>query len=130
MKQRNIYWIIAGLINLFTAFMHAIGGQLTLVNPLLDSNLNNQCKTEWLGAWHCITILLFVMAYYILKFGFAKSSNANIELLKMLGILHLLFCLPFILSSVYMQVFAPQWILFLPMGVLVFLGIKKHQSSK
>ena len=62
MTNRNYYWIAAGLINLFTAFLHTIGGQLDLINPMLSSQLSGQIKTELAGAWHIVTIVLLPLA--------------------------------------------------------------------
>ncbi len=31
-KERNFYWLLAGAVNLFTALIHTIGGQITQVN--------------------------------------------------------------------------------------------------
>ena len=121
--DRNIYWIIAGVISLFTAILHAIGGQFDLVNPLMDSNLGIQSKTEWLGAWHIVTAILFVSSYYLIRYGL-NNANRNSEVIKLIGILYLFFSVAFILSSLYMTVFAPQWILLLPIGVLSLIGIK------
>ena len=66
-NKKNIYWFIAGILNLFTALLHTIGGQLDLVNPLLNSSLETQTKAEWFGVWHMVTILLFVTSYLVLK---------------------------------------------------------------
>ena len=59
MKTKNTYLIIAGVLTLFTAFLHLIGGQIDLINPLFKSNLENQIQTELLGVWHMVTIILF-----------------------------------------------------------------------
>ncbi|MEM8528698.1 MAG: hypothetical protein AAGG68_28950 [Bacteroidota bacterium] len=119
--SRNSYWIVAGIINSFTALLHLISGQIDLVNPLLGSNLSIQLKTEWLGAWHIVTAILFVSSYYLIKYGLNKTSR-NSEVIQLIGILYLLFSFVFILSSLYMTVFAPQWILLLPIGVLSLIG--------
>jgi heme/copper-type cytochrome/quinol oxidase subunit 3 len=116
-QNRNIYWIIAGIINSFTALLHAIGGQVDLVSPLMKSNLGIQSKTEWLGVWHIVTIILFVSSYYLLKNGL-NSTKRNSEAVQLIGILYILFSAAFIMSSLYMKTFAPQWVLLLPIGVL------------
>jgi len=128
MNQKNIYWIIAGVINLFTALLHTIGGQLSLVNPLLDSGLSAQVRAEWLGAWHMVTIFLFVTSYYILKKGLNVSAKISRETMKLIGILYILMSIPSIISSLYLKVFAPQWVILLPIGVLVYIGLRKSKS--
>jgi len=123
--MKNGYLLSAGILSLFTAFLHTIGGQIELVNPLLASDLTMQVRTEWLGAWHMITLILFVFAYYLIIAGRTAATQLNKELLRFIAILCFLFALSFIISSLYMQTLAPQWILFIPIGILVSLGIKR-----
>jgi len=126
MNKRNIFWIIAAILNLLTAVVHTIGGQLDLVNPLLKSNLTEQAKTEWLGAWHMITIFLFATTYYLIKCSFLKNQNPNIGVIKSIGIMYILISIPFIISSIIMQCFAPQWIVLLPIGIMSLLGLNNN----
>ena len=123
-KKKNIYWMIAGALCFFTALVHLIGGQLDLVNPLLDANLTNQAKTEWLSVWHGITTILFLSAFYLFKYGLNPKENQNLDVLQLIGILFILFSIVFIICSLWMKIFAPQWILLLPIGLL---ALKKEQ---
>ncbi len=125
-KSRNIYWLIAGVINLFTALLHTIGGQLELVNPLIKSNLYNQQKAEWIGAWHMVTIILFFTSYIIIKIGI---TNKQSELVKYIGYLYLIFSIPSIITSSMYQLLAPQWILLLPISALIYFGAKKQMPK-
>ncbi len=128
MKNKNIYLIIAGAINLFTGFLHAVGGQSTLINPLLGTNLEGLVKTELLGAWHMVTVTLFATSFILLYFGFKRLEKPNIELLKFTSYLYILFSVAFILVSLFQAVFAPQWVLLLPIGILGLIGNKKSIS--
>lgn len=67
MDMKKIYIKIAGILNLIVAFIHLILGHFDLVIPLSESSLEIQQKAEWIGAWHIITILLFLTSYVILK---------------------------------------------------------------
>lgn len=120
-----IYIRIAGIINLITAFIHAILGQMDLVNPLLSSNLEVQQRAEWLGVWNMVTILLFATSYIILRTGFGKVPKTEFLFLKPIAVLYLLTGIPFIASSIYFSVLAPQWILLMPIGVFLILGLGK-----
>lgn len=124
-KMKKTYIKIAGIINLITALVHLIAGQIDLVNPLQNSNLEIQQKAEWIAVWHIVTILLFFTSYQILTAGFDVVKKSNLKQLKTLGILYTLAGIPFIISSIYFSVFAPQWILLLPIGVLLLVGINK-----
>ena len=123
--MKALYIKIAGIINLITAIIHVIGGQVDLVNPLLDSNMTGQAKGELVSVWHMVTILLFLTSYIIIKVGFGKGKPLDLNLLKAIGVLYVLMGLPFIISSLWYGIFAPQWILLMPIGILILIGIKK-----
>ena len=128
--MKNIYIKIAGIINLFTALLHLIGGQIDLVNPLLNSDITTQQKGELIGAWHIVTILLFYTAFIILQSGFKNNNIQNYLQLKSLAILYILSGIPFIAISVWLGIFAPQWILLMPIGILLLLGLRKSTVNE
>lgn len=127
--KKNYYWLMAGIVNLFTALLHTIGGQIELVNPMLKSNLENQTKAEWFGVWHMITIILFLSSYLVLKNAIIEFQNRQTELMKYIGILYILLSIPFCISSIVHKLLAPQWILLLPIGILLYLGTKKSSYA-
>ena len=127
--MKKIYIKIAGIINLLTALVHLLAGQIDLVNPLNSSSLELQQKAEWVGVWHLVTILLFYTSYLILKEGLTKANKTDLGQLKSLGVLYVLAGVPFMLSSVYFTVFAPQWVLLMPIGILVLLGLKNRTKG-
>lgn len=124
-KRKNYYLLIDGIINLFTALLHSIGGQISLVAPLQKSNLINQVKAEWLGAWHMVTIILFTTSYLLIKNGLDKMENKQTEIVKHIGYLYIIFTLPSIITSIMYALLAPQWIILLPIGLLAYFGTKK-----
>lgn len=126
---KNRLWLIAGGLNLGTAFLHTFGGQLDLVDPLLKSNLKDQPKAEWFAAWHMITILLFATSFYVLKNAFSPILSKQSDGVFYLGILYVLLSLPFIASSIIFQLLVPQWIILLPIGILMIWGSKKLESK-
>ncbi len=128
MKTRNNYWIIAGVLNLMTFFLHLIGGQLDLVDPMLETTLSMEKSAQLVGAWHMVTIILLGTSYILLLAGFGKKYSTNIELIKLTGYLNLSFCLPFIIASFYYGLLVPQWIFFLPIGALTMIGLNKIKA--
>jgi hypothetical protein len=124
MKNKNIYLLIAGFLNLFTAFIHLIGGQITLLSPLRNSNLTTQVITEFLGVWHMATAVLFYTSILLIQKGF-KANNVSKEVIHFMGILYILFGLSFVGASIYEMQLAPQWALLLPIGVLALIGKKR-----
>lgn len=119
----------AGIIMLLTALLHLIGGQTTLVDPLLDSNMLLQEKVEWLGAWHTITILLFGMGIVLVRNGM-KMREGQYESIKFIFYLCILFSLSFIVASIYLQKHAPQYIIFLPLAFLTYMGMKRIDRNQ
>jgi len=129
MKARNKYWITAGVLNLITFFLHLIGGQLDLVNPMLETSLSVEKSAQLVGAWNMVTIILIATSYILLSAGFGKKYSANMELIKMVGYLNLSFCLPFIIAGFYYGLLVPQWIFFLPIGIFILIGLKSNTEN-
>ena len=128
-SKKNLYWLIAGIINLFTALLHTIGGQIELVSPLQKSDLTNQAKAEWFGVWHMVTIILFASSYLVLKNAIVEYQKRQIELMKYIGILYILLSIPSCISSVVHKLLAPQWILLLPIGILIYFGTNSKNKN-
>ncbi|GAB4454165.1 MAG: hypothetical protein Fur0028_09650 [Bacteroidales bacterium] len=125
-KNKNYFILIAGIMNSFTALLHAIGGQIDLVSPLQKSDLTNQTKAEWLGVWHIVTILLFTTSFFLIRTFLKDHKN---ETLRYIGYLYVLFAIPFIVSSLLNGLLAPQWILLLPIGLLTIIGERKYDYT-
>jgi len=128
MNTKNKYWIIAGILNFLTFLLHLIGGQIDLVNPMMESSISLEKSSQLLGAWHMVTIILLAPSYILLLAGFGIKYSTNFEMIKLIGYLNLSFCLPSILISFYYSLLVPQWIFFLPIGSLTILGLKKIQT--
>lgn len=128
MKTKNKYWIIAGILNLTTFFLHLIGGQIDLVKPMVESSLSLDKSSQLVGAWNMVTIILFATSYILLSAGFGKKHSTSTEMIKLIGYLNLSFCFPFIITGFYYGLLVPQWIFFLPIGVFTMIGLKKVSS--
>jgi len=124
MKNTNKYWLTASVLAFTTAIIHLYQGQLDLINPLLESELSSQIKTELLGVWHMISLLLLATAGVYLFFAI-KNLPSSITLC-LLSNLYFAFGLVFIGVSLFTGNFAPQFILLIPIGFFGLIGIKKH----
>ena len=127
--KRNYFWLAAGVINLITAVIHTFGGQTDLLDPLLQSNISDQAKAEWFGVWHMVTVLLFATSFLILKPVIMKTQHKHRVDYIFLGYLYILLSVPFIISSIIHHLFAPQWILLLPVGLLLIVGEVKEKKK-
>lgn len=123
--MKSYYLLFAGLINLGTAILHVIGGQISLIQPLLKADLETQVKAELLGAWHMVTLILLYTSYVILRNYVKKIDFNQIVLLRFIGYLYVGFGLPSIITSFFYGLLAPQWILLIPIGIFILIGIRK-----
>jgi len=124
MKIRNPFLLIAGLINLFTALLHLIAGQMDLVDPLLGTDLPADIQAQWLGVWHMVTFLLFASTWVLLRNSFQVREGAA-SLPKGVGTLYIWLSVPFLILSITEGMLVPQWILLLPIGGLAWLGVRR-----
>jgi len=125
MAKKNKYWLTAGLLNLLTFFVHLFAGQLDLVIPMLETDLDLEKGSQLVGVWHMVTIILLLTSYILISAGLGKKYHGNLELIKLISYLNLSFSLPFIISGWFYEVFTPQWIFFLPIGLFILLGFKR-----
>jgi len=112
----------------FTTILHLTGGQIDHVVPLLASNLDPTDKVVLLGVWHMVSVALMIMAYWLIRHGLNPTPNLN-DAIRFIAWLNLLFAIVFIIVSIARWSFAPQWILFLPMAVLIFFGLKNQTKE-
>jgi hypothetical protein len=97
---------------------------------LIGGNLSTQIKAEWVGGWHMITIILFSTTYVLIIHGLGKVKPYHLPIMNYIGFLYIGFSLLFIISSIYFRLLAPQWIILLPIGILVLIGSSKQISPK
>lgn len=124
--KKNIPILIAGVIMAFTSILHLTGGQVDHVEPLMASELDPTDKTVLLGVWHMVTVALLIMSYWLIKQGL-KPVVESYDAMLFIALLNLLFALVFIVVSIVRGVFAPQWILFLPMSLLILFGLRSKR---
>jgi hypothetical protein len=129
MKTRNRYWIIAGILNLITFFLHLVGGQIDLVNPMMETSLIFEKSSQLVGAWNVVTIILLATSYILLSAGLGKKYSTNTKMIKSIGYLNLSFCFPFIIAGFYYGLLVPQWIFFLPIGIFTMIGLNKIKKN-
>ncbi len=124
MKNLNKYWLIAGVISAVSFFVHLILGQLDLIDPMLESNLSLQVRTELVAVWHMVSVILLATAVVYIYYGIKNFPSS--VMICLLSNLYLVFGIVFIISGLYYSIFTPQWILLMPIGVFGLFGIKKH----
>ena len=73
--KKNIPILIAGIVMALTTLLHLTGGQYDHIVPLLASNLEPTDKVVLLGVWHMASVILMLMAYWLLKYGLKPLAN-------------------------------------------------------
>lgn len=126
---KNSYLIIAGTLNFLVFLLHLIGGQIDLVNPMMDASLSLDKSTQLLGAWHMVTIILFATSFILLSAGLGKKYASNLAIVEFANYLNLFFSLPSIIASIYYGLLVPQWILFLPICIITSIGLSRQRSA-
>jgi hypothetical protein len=96
---------------------------------MIDSSLSIEKSSPLVGAWNMVTIILLVTSYILISAGIGKKYSTNIEMIKLIGYLSLSFCFPFIIAGFYYGLLVPQWIFFLPIGVLTMIGLNKRTKD-
>jgi len=122
--KKNIPLLVAGVMMAFTTILHLTRGQIDHVVPLLASALDPTDKVVLLGVWHMVTVALMIMAFWLIRHGLQPTANRN-DAMRFIAWLNLLFAAVFVGASIVRWAFAPQWVLFLPMGLLVWYGLRQ-----
>ncbi len=131
MFQKNIFWIIAGLLNLAAALIHMFPKQEAFIDPILaTSQLKNAVVSEIFGVWHMVTVLLFLTTFFLLMKGFSGEKPQNTEGACLVGILFFVLTLPYIAVFEMFRNFVPFGFLFLLMGIFVFIGVYREKKNK
>ena len=121
-------WVLAGSINLITAFIHVIAGHFEMVIPLLNSGLDIVPLATLYACWHMVSITLFLSSMVLLYIGLKPNKLASNQIATCVGILYALYSILFIiLNFKYGFSSIPQWVLLLPIGILSLYGVKKRK---
>lgn len=119
-----MYWLYAAsVLSALTFFVHVLGGGKSAARPLLDSELENEVKYTNYYCWHIVTIVIGAMA---ICFFLSASSTASVDLAILSSALALAFAIwsgALTILKRQSVLALPQWILFLPIAIMGFLGL-------
>lgn len=120
-------WLLAGgVIASATALIHAIGGGLDTVRPLLGSGMPDEPKRTLHAVWHMVTADLLFSGVALVGLGWAGVTNALLVLF--IGVRFLAYSMTFVVISFRVGwprplLRLPQWMLLLPVAILAAMGI-------
>lgn len=124
MKNINVWWLFAAVAMAAITALHIVGGGAELARPLLDQKALGASVTGNLYyGWHLVSVMLAAMA---LAYGAAAVSARHRSLGSASTLLALAFAILNIVIGLRTDLFPwqlPQWVLFLPVAVVGFLGL-------
>ncbi|NTS76815.1 hypothetical protein HR060_08015 [Catenovulum sp. SM1970] len=122
-------WIFsAGVVGIFTSFVHIFAGQVDPVRPFLKSDLAEVPKATLLGCWHMVSAILLLSGSALAYIGWYNLTGWQ-NVVAGISVSFVIFSFVFIAvgwSFFKLQTFIklPQWVLLLPIGVLGLIGIR------
>jgi hypothetical protein len=122
----NVWIFSAGIIGIFTAFVHVFAGQVDPVRPFLKSDLPDIPKATLLACWHIVSVTLLICGLTLTYVGWF-NLDAFLNLVLGISTIFIIFSLVFVAVGWYffgLQTFIklPQWVLLLPIGALGLIG--------
>ena len=123
----NFLILIAGLFSILSSLIHLFAGEKTDITQLLKTDIQLNHKIEFRGIWYILGIDLVITGFLLLFIGF-QSSLIGYQFLILTIILRFILYGVVILFTILITekryLFKlPQWILFLVIGIIAWLGI-------
>lgn len=119
----NIPFLIAGILTAITALAHCIGGEITTIRSLYNTEINKVPRLELRAVWHMFSVQLFASA--IMLFFFAFSVIGDVVIGRILALLFLSYGLTILITAFLMQVRlfqVPQWVVLFLIAGLTYWG--------
>jgi hypothetical protein len=119
--------LIAALLTAFIAAVHLFAGGSDVAAPLLASNLAEEPRLMLYAVWHLVSVTLVLSAIALYVSALPQHAVAARYLALFISILWLGFGVVFLViastqpgEGLFFKM--PQWILFLPVGLLGLWG--------
>lgn len=124
----NYFLLVAGFLSAFFVLVHFILGSKWYLKPMLDSDLEEVPKATMQSLFHYVSAFLLLSAIILLLLGFGFSFDSDPRLLIFfIGDNFIFFACIEIYYSFRNKIEKPlitmfQWVMFIPIGILCFLG--------
>lgn len=131
--KMNVSWwfMAAAAVSLLTSAIHVLAGTPEILSPLLASSLPPVVKGVFDVLWHQVTVLLLVGSCASLTASLHPGWRVPVALLfgghfVLVGLLFLSLGAVWFSSPWPM----PQWVLFLGMAILLYIGWRRDAAAK
>lgn len=122
--------LLAAVISTITIGLHVYGGGIEVHQPILSANLTPILKAYVSILWHAVTVILVINSIGLFLTAFKPIQLKSLSLL--ISLQYLAFAGLFIfygLSQLGTLFIMPQWIIFICMSALIFLGSWRKETS-
>ncbi len=120
MKTR---YTIASILIVIGLIIHCIGGELTDIKSLMQSNIPDNMKIEIRAVWYLLSIDFLVSGGFIIVFLLIRRIKENNVLINFIGIRMFLYGILFLMLIIFTNTDllfqVPQWILLISIGLLL-----------
>ncbi len=126
----KILLIIAAIINLAVAIIHAIIGESDIVAPLLATDAPDTVRWTLHSAWHMISVVLFVSSFALFYLWRKEKNSPHIKILSTyIGVQYIGLAMVFVVTSMIYGIFFPQIVMLAPIGILALLASRAARTS-
>jgi hypothetical protein len=120
--------LFAALLTAFIAAIHLFAGGTDVAAPLLASSLADEPRLTLYAVWHLVSVTLVLSAIALYVSALPQHAIALRYLALFISILWLCFGAVFLVVAFFqpgegLLFKMPQWILFVPVGLLGLWGI-------
>lgn len=126
----NKAWLAAGCLNVITALIHTIAGEIELITPYAELQFDTPLKAILHACWHMVTVTLFGTSIVLVTLGLKPEKPGSARIAWLVGLMYVAFTLVFLAVSVVYGVFLFQPVLLLPIGVLAGYGARRASLDR
>lgn len=119
MKTR---YIIATILILIGLIIHSVGGELTDIYSLMNSDIPINLKIELRAIWYLVAIDFLISGIFMIIILKRKRIEKNKILINFIGLRMILYGMIFLILIIllkYDPFQVPQWILLISIGLLL-----------
>jgi hypothetical protein len=127
--------LFAALLTACIAAVHLFAGGTDVATPLLVSSLAEEPRLTLYAVWHLVTVTLVLSAIALYVSALPRHAIAAHYLALFISVLWLCFGVVFLLiastqpgEGLFFKM--PQWILFLPVGLLGLWGTSRNTFER
>jgi hypothetical protein len=127
--------LIAALLTAFIAVIHLYAGGADVASPLLASSMEAEPRLTLYAVWHLVSVTLVLSAIALYVSAQPRHAGAARYLALFISVLWICFGLVFLVVAFTqpgqgLLFKMPQWILFLPVGLLGLWGASNVAFGK